>query len=51
MLNPRRVVFYVTALLSLCAITMPVLATPDWLSKPGTINYALAQPDGTTVYI
>jgi hypothetical protein len=47
----RRIVFCLVVLTAICAAAMPVFATPEWLSRPGTIAYAVSEPDGTTVYI
>lgn len=51
MLNPIRILLYLAVLLVLCAAGVPALADEDVLTRPGTVAHAIAQPDGTAVYL
>jgi hypothetical protein len=39
------------AILLATAMSVATAAVDDWMTRPGTINHAMAQPDGTHVYL
>ena len=49
MLNSRKLAVVFAAALATIVALSPAQAAPGWTSRPGTIAYALSQPDGTGV--